>query len=157
MLLIIIGLLYHWIANWFGCTMYKVLHVLLITTKQIVRKSYPYCIYSCILNSDVDFSRFYLSLFILFCYRFNFLKIFKQATKIRQSILGDNHPVTVGSLDFFTQVYAKAGADQYQGIRDRQTRRERDWDRQSRRERERERETETERQRDRQTDRQTSK
>nr|XP_022328950.1 consortin-like [Crassostrea virginica] len=37
-----------------------------------------------------------------------------KATKIRQSILGDNHPVTVGSLDFFTQVYAKAGADQYQ-------------------------------------------
>lgn len=44
-----------------------------------------------------------------------------QATKIRQSILGDNHPVTISSLDFFTKVYAEAGADQYQGITDRQT------------------------------------
>lgn len=43
-----------------------------------------------------------------------------QATKIRQSILGDNHPVTISSLDFFTKVYAEAGADQYQGITDRQ-------------------------------------
>lgn len=46
-----------------------------------------------------------------------------QATKIRQSILGDNHPVTISSLDFFTKVYAEAGADQYQGIIDRQTKR----------------------------------
>lgn len=37
-----------------------------------------------------------------------------KATKIRQSILGDNHPVTISSLDFFTKVYAEAGADQYQ-------------------------------------------
>ncbi|XP_062600834.1 consortin-like [Saccostrea cucullata] len=37
-----------------------------------------------------------------------------KATKIRQSALGDNHPITINSLDFFTQVYAEAGADQYQ-------------------------------------------
>ncbi|XP_061174551.1 consortin-like [Saccostrea echinata] len=37
-----------------------------------------------------------------------------KATKIRQSVLGDNHPITINSLDFFTQVYAEAGADQYQ-------------------------------------------
>ncbi|XP_055995205.1 uncharacterized protein LOC125651000 [Ostrea edulis] len=37
-----------------------------------------------------------------------------KATKIRQHILGHDHPVTINSLDFFTQVYAEAGADQYQ-------------------------------------------
>lgn len=44
-----------------------------------------------------------------------------QATKIRQSTLGENHPVTISSLDFFTKVYAEAGAEQYQGITNRQT------------------------------------
>ncbi|OWF53407.1 consortin-like [Mizuhopecten yessoensis] len=37
-----------------------------------------------------------------------------KATKIRQQLLGDSHPVTVQSLDFFTSVYAKVGQEQYQ-------------------------------------------
>lgn len=45
----------------------------------------------------------------------NSIYVVKQATKIRQHILGHDHPVTINSLDFFTQVYAEAGADQYQG------------------------------------------
>ncbi|XP_069119027.1 uncharacterized protein [Argopecten irradians] len=37
-----------------------------------------------------------------------------KATKIRQELLGDSHPVTVQSLDFFASVYAKVGQEQYQ-------------------------------------------
>ncbi|XP_033735479.1 uncharacterized protein LOC117324001 [Pecten maximus] len=37
-----------------------------------------------------------------------------KATKIRQQLLGDSHPVTVQSLDFFASVYAKVGQEQYQ-------------------------------------------
>lgn len=38
-----------------------------------------------------------------------------QATKLRQQVLGDKDPVTVESLDFFATVYAKVGAEQYEG------------------------------------------
>ncbi|XP_060075463.1 uncharacterized protein LOC132555130 isoform X2 [Ylistrum balloti] len=38
-----------------------------------------------------------------------------KATKMRQQLLGDSHPVTVQSLDFFASVYAKVGQEQYQG------------------------------------------
>jgi hypothetical protein len=31
-------------------------------------------------------------------------------------ILGDKDPVTVESLDFFASVYAKVGAEQYEGL-----------------------------------------
>jgi hypothetical protein len=37
-------------------------------------------------------------------------------TKLRQTILGDKDPITVESLDFFASVYAKVGAEQYEGL-----------------------------------------
>ncbi|XP_074663044.1 uncharacterized protein LOC141915419 isoform X2 [Tubulanus polymorphus] len=37
-----------------------------------------------------------------------------KATKLRQQIFGENHPLTLKSLDFFTVVYAEAGKEQYQ-------------------------------------------
>ena len=39
----------------------------------------------------------------------------KQATKLRQDIYGENHSVTIGSLDYFAVVYAEVGKQQYSG------------------------------------------
>ena len=44
-----------------------------------------------------------------------FLKLFVQATKIYRSELGDDHPVTVGSLDLFAIIYADVGKKLYEG------------------------------------------
>ena len=39
-----------------------------------------------------------------------------QATKIYRDELGDDHPVTVGSLDLFAIIYADVGKKLYEGM-----------------------------------------
>lgn len=38
-----------------------------------------------------------------------------QAVKLRQSIYGEEHPVTKRTLDLFTVIYAEMGKEQYSG------------------------------------------
>lgn len=49
-----------------------------------------------------------------FCLHFFFLKLY-QAVKLRQSIYGEEHPVTKRTLDLFTVIYAEMGKEQYSG------------------------------------------
>ena len=43
------------------------------------------------------------------------LKHFLQAVKLRQSIYGEEHPITKRTLDLFTVIYAEMGKEQYTG------------------------------------------
>ena len=38
-----------------------------------------------------------------------------KATKLRQQVFGDQHTVTINSLDYFTVIYAEVGKQQYTG------------------------------------------
>lgn len=40
---------------------------------------------------------------------------YPQATKLRQKVYGDGHPVVQQTLDFFATVYAEVGKVQYTG------------------------------------------
>ena len=46
----------------------------------------------------------------------DFVLFFKQCTKLRQKVYGDNHPLVQQSLDFFATVYAEVGKVQYTGM-----------------------------------------
>ena len=39
-----------------------------------------------------------------------------KATKLRQTLYGENHEITKKSLDFFTVIYGHVGRQQYSGI-----------------------------------------
>jgi len=43
------------------------------------------------------------------------LQHFLQAVKLRQSIYGEEHPITKRTLDLFTVIYAEMGKEQYTG------------------------------------------
>ena len=38
-----------------------------------------------------------------------------QATRLRQQVYGEDHPITTKSLDFFTVIYGEVGRFQYSG------------------------------------------
>ena len=47
--------------------------------------------------------------------QYNMWVVFFQATKLRQDVYGEQHPLTLKSLDKFTMVYAEVGKQQYTG------------------------------------------